>query len=213
MKYRKIASVLAAATAFAAVAPTLPAGAAVSPDARALGTQPLSAVLVDNNRFDKNSRDFDIVTEAVLAVLAAKPGSPVGALADGKVRLTAFVPNDGAFRKFTADVLGKNIRKERKVFKKLANNFTIDQIEGVLLYHVVPGRPITYRQALKANGARLTTAQGDVLRVKVRRGVVTLKDRDPNDANARVLKRAKNINKGNRQIAHGISQVLRPVDL
>ena len=44
------------------------------------------------------SGDFDITTEAVLAVLAAKPTSPVGVLTKGKVAVTAFVPTDQAIR-------------------------------------------------------------------------------------------------------------------
>ena len=40
---------------------------------------------------------------------------------------------------------------------------------------------------------------------------VRLIDADRNDGNPRVV--AFNINKGNRQIAHAINRVLRPVDL
>ena len=39
----------------------------------------------------------------------------------------------------------------------------------MLLYHVVPGATITYRQALKSNGAMLHTAlTGATITVKVR---------------------------------------------
>ena len=38
-----------------------------------------------------------------------------------------------------------------------------------------------------------------------------LLDADRNDANPRIVQRK--INKGNRQIAHGINRVLRPVNL
>ena len=40
---------------------------------------------------------------------------------------------------------------------------------------------------------------------------IRLKDRDGNSRNARVI--AVDINKGNKQIAHGIDRVLRPIDL
>ena len=40
----------------------------------------------------------------------------------------------------------------------LASTLGIDTIENVLLYHVVPGATVTYRQALKSNGAVLNTA-------------------------------------------------------
>ena len=40
---------------------------------------------------------------------------------------------------------------------------------------------------------------------------VQLVDADPDDANPYVVR--ADLNKGNRQIAHGIDRVLRPVDL
>ena len=42
-------------------------------------------------------------------------------------------------------------------------------------------------------------------------GRVTLTDKDKNDRNPRVT--VLDINKGNKQVAHAINQVLRPVDL
>ena len=44
-------------------------------------------------------------------------------------------------------------------------------------------------------------------------GLVRLIDKDRDAKNAFVLPAAKNLNKGNRQIAHGVSAVLRPIDL
>src|SRR5689334_17660216 len=45
------------------------------------GTRSLVAVLTaDKNGFDRNSKDFDILTAAVKAVLAAEPDSAVGVL-------------------------------------------------------------------------------------------------------------------------------------
>ena len=53
----------------------------------ATGTRSLAAVLAkDGAGFDRNWNDFDIVDNAVTAVLTAKPGSAVGVLADGTVR-------------------------------------------------------------------------------------------------------------------------------
>jgi hypothetical protein len=68
---------LAATTAVAATT-ALGIGLAVAPAAAKQGTAPLAGVLVDQNTFDSNGKDYDIVTEAVLAVLASKPSSPVG---------------------------------------------------------------------------------------------------------------------------------------
>jgi len=83
----------------------------------------------------------------------------------------------------------------------------------VLLYHVVPGATISYRQALRSNGATLNTAlSGATVTVKVScRFIVSLRDNDRNDRNPVVV--APNLNRGNVQIAHGINRVLRPVDL
>lgn len=208
-----------AATAVLAVT-----GAAVAPGASAtthratghhpLGTTSLASVLTsDGNRFDRNSRDYDIVTEAVLAVLAAKPGSPVGVLADGTTPVTAFIPDDQAFRLLVKDLTGKTVRSEKAVFEAVAG-LGIDTVETVLLYHVVPGATITRRAALRSDGAALTTAQGGTVTVDVK-GCwyprVTLIDQDRNDRNPRVVQ--FDINRGNRQIAHGVDRVLRPLDL
>jgi uncharacterized surface protein with fasciclin (FAS1) repeats len=82
----------------------------------------------------------------------------------------------------------------------------------VLLYHVVPGATITYKQALRSNGAALTMASGGTVTVKVRSRVfVKLVDADTDDGDPYVVK--ANINKGNKQIAHGIDRVLRPINL
>ena len=42
---------------------------------------------------------------------------------------------------------------------------------------------------------------------------ITLVDQDRNDRDARVVLKAIDINKGNKQVAHGIDRVLRPIDL
>ena len=86
----------------------------------------------------------------------------------------------------------------------------------MLLYHVVPGATITKKAAVKANGAVLTTAQGGTFTVRVYNRhvpIIELRDQDPNDVNPFLNPRALDINKGNRQIAHGIVFVLRPADL
>jgi uncharacterized surface protein with fasciclin (FAS1) repeats len=178
------------------------------------GTTSLATVLSkDGSGFDRNPYDYDILDNAVTAVLTAKPESAVGVLADGTVPLTAFLPNDKAFLRLAQDVLGGSYKSERDVFTKLAGALGVATIENVLLYHVVPGATVTYRQALKANGASLPTAlEGSSIRVKVKyRVLVQLVDADRNDRNPFVVQ--PNVNKGNRQIAHGIDRVLRPVNL
>ncbi len=194
----------------AMLAVILPLTLGASP-ANAAGHRSLATVLTsDGNKFDRNPNDFDITTQAVLAVLAAKPDSPVGVLTDGNVRLTAFVPTDRAFRRLVHSLTGKQVRQESKVFAAVAG-LGIDTVEAVLLYHVVPGATITKKMALKSDGAKLTTALGSTLKVSVHGRSVRLLDKDLNARNARIVK--FDINKGNAQIAHAINRVLRPADL
>jgi len=180
----------------------------------ALKNKPLSKVLAPyGDGWNKKWNDYNVVSHAVNAVLEAKPDSAVGVLADGKVKLTAFVPTDRGFQRLVKDLTGKKLKKERKVYRA-ALTLGVDTIEQVLLYHVVPGQRITAKKALKADGARLTTAQGETIRVNVKRGpVIKLVDRAPEIRNPRVLLKQVNINKGNKQIAHGINRVLLPVPL
>ena len=212
MKLSRRLAIVASAAAL-----SLAGTAAVAPSASAttLGNTSLASVLLaDKSGFDTNKYDYDILTAAVLAVLKAKPHSPVGVLTQGDVALTAFIPSDNAFRRLVYSLTGKWVYSEKDVFAAVAG-LGIDTVETVLLYHVVPGATITKAQAVKANGAVLTTAQGGTIKVKVTwyfwHPTVTLRDKDPNATNPTV--NAFNINKGNKQIAHGIDRVLRPVDL
>ena len=205
-----IATTLGLATT--AVVAAAPAATAADP-----GTRSLAAVLTsDGNRFDSNWSDYDIVTEAVLAVLGAKPSSPVGLITDGTVPLTAFIPNDRAFQVLAYDLTKRWPTTEAKTFAALVDAVGVDAIEQVLLYHVVPGAAITKSAAVNANGAELTTAQGATIKVRVYNRylpIVELRDKDTNDVNPFLNPRALDINKGNRQVAHGIVFVLRPLDL
>jgi uncharacterized surface protein with fasciclin (FAS1) repeats len=207
---------LMAGTTAVAMAATLGIGAVTATSASA-GTKSLATVLTsDKNQFDKKSGDFDILTKAVLTVLDAKPSSPVSILADGKAKLTAFAPTDKAFQRLAKDLTGKNIKKEAKVFQAVAG-LGVDTVEQVLLYHVVPGGKLPAKVVLESNGAKLTTAQGGIVKVKVNSKnhtpVITLKDKEPDLRNPKVILELTNINKGNRQIAHGINRVLLPVNL
>lgn len=216
MKIRKFLSALSVAgLAGILIAPSASASA-TSSSSGSTGTRSLAAVLTaDGNQFDQNWHDYDIVTEAVLAVVAAKPASPVGLLADGKVALTAFLPNDRAFQSLVADIAGSRLSSERAVFGAVAG-LGIDTVETVLLYHVVPGATLTAKQAIAANGAALTTAQGGTIGVRSYSRylpIIQLRDKDTDDRDPFVNPFALNINKGNAQIAHGITDVLRPVNL
>lgn len=207
---RLTSAVAAGALAAVTLVSAPPAGAAPQ------GQRSLATVLAgDGNHLDRNWHDFDILDKAVHRVLAARPDSPVAVLADGSVRLTAFVPTDRAFRRLVTDLTGKPRQTERGVLRALNGLVDAKTLESVLLYHVVPGSTITYRQAQNANGATLTTAlSGGKLRVQVTpKRQVFLRDADTDDRNARVLRALRNVNQGNRQVAHGIDHVLRPMNL
>ena len=186
-----------------------------SPAAAAPGTTSLAEVLAaDGNSFDGNHRDFDIVDRAVRTVLKAHPTSPVGLLAQGNKRATAFIPTDRAFMRLVKSLTGSTPKTEKGTFRAVASVADVDTLETILLYHVVPGATITSAKALEADGAALTTAQGGTVRVKVWKGDrIFLRDLDRNALNAQVLADLVDINKGNKQIAHGIDRVLRPTNL
>ncbi|MET0417452.1 MAG: fasciclin domain-containing protein [Actinoplanes sp.] len=207
--------IVAAATAAIVASALSAAPAAAHGKGKPLGTRSLAAVLTaDKSGFDRNGHDFDILTAAVNAVLKAKPASPVGVLADGSTALTAFIPNDRAFRTLVADLQHtKRLPGEKQAFTAVAG-LGIDTVESVLLYHVVPGATVNRKAALKADGAKLKTATGASVKVDVYGRYwkrIKLIDADRNDRDPRVIK--FDVNKGNRQIAHGIDRVLRPIDL
>ena len=218
MRIRSIAATLATAALLgtAAMAPATAATAGSSTAQKSLGNKSLAKVLTsDGNRFDRHWNDYDIVTEAVLAVIAAKPDSAVRVLTRGNTPVTAFIPNDWSFRRLAKELTGTRFKTEKKVFNALAG-LGIDTIETVLLYHVVPGATIDSKRALGANGVALTTAQGGSLAVDVifpKLRIVQLQDQDPDATDPFLNPRALDINKGNKQIAHGIVLVLRPIDL
>ncbi len=188
--------------------------AATAPSASAAndGTTSLASVLkAGQAKFDRNAMDYDILTKAIEAVLAAKPDSAVKVLADGNTALTAFIPNDKAFENLASALTGRTVRTEAGAFKAVAG-LGIDTVETVLLYHVVPGATILSGDALKANGAKLQTAvPKKVIRVKVTDApAIILGDYNTKLANPKVILSQVDINKGNKQVAHGIDAVLLP---
>ena len=210
----RLATLTAGALVATAVGLTAPAGAATTHDRT--GTRSLAKVLAkDGTKLDHNWQDFDILEQAVLAVLAAKPHSPVALLTDGSVRLTVFAPTDQAFRDLVGDLTGRRPGTEKKTVQALLKFADIDTIETVLLYHVVPGATLASPKVIKAakTHTKLKTAQGGSVKVVNRKGNITLVDKDPDLADPTVILNGIDINRGNKQIAHAIDRVLLPVDL
>jgi len=210
---RRVPALLAtSALALSAITAAAPAA-----NAKAVGEDSLAALLTsDGDEFDNNAKDFDILTQAALAVVAAKPDSKVAVVADGTKRATVFAPTDQAFRVLVKDLTGKTIKSEKKIFESLVALAGVDTIETVLLYHVIPGKTLTSGKVLKADGAKLMTAAGKTVKVDVRMKPslrITLKDKDKGAQDPKAVLTALDLNKGNKQVAHGIDRVLRPITL
>lgn len=186
-------------------------GAVAAPATAASGTNSLAAVLTATSpTFDKNGRDFDILTKAVLTVIEVKPQSPVKLLTDGTAALTAFIPTDRAFMNLVRSLTMTMPKTEKAAFDAVAG-FGIDAVERILLFHVVPGATVLSPDALKANGASLATAlAGKSIKVAVKGTTIRLGDYNTKALDPRVILTAVDINKGNVQVAHGIDAVLMP---
>jgi len=173
----------------------------------------------DGVAFDHNWHDFDIVEKAVLTVLDAKPGSPVSLLTDRQASLTVFAPTDRAFQRLVHSLTGRWYQSEKTVFNKLVESVsglvgpsaTIDTIESVLLYHVVPGKVMS-SAVPGLDGMDVTTAGGGSFRINVGPHFVRLIDQDPGARNAKLIWSKLDIPAG-KSVIHGVSRVLRPIDL
>jgi uncharacterized surface protein with fasciclin (FAS1) repeats len=178
----------------------------------------VDVLAADGQSFDTNWGDYDIVERAALTVLEAKPGSAVGALADPNATLTVFAPTDRAFRQLVHDLTGVRPDTEGKTFRKLVKAVaglvgtanTIDTIEAILLYHVVPGN-VPSSVALGLDGTAVATASGVKFRVVVDTSV-RLADKDRNARNAQLVLDRLDIPAGN-SVIHTVNRVLRPIDL
>lgn len=211
----KLLSILTAVTLAAGVSTATASPAAA---AAPTGTSSLAALLAaDGSGFDRNWYDFDILEGAVTAVLTAKPDSPVAVLADGTTPLTAFLPNDRAFQVLAFELTHRWYGTEQGVLTAIAKKLSVDQIEAVLLYHVVPGATLDSAAVLRSNGAVLQTAlAGQTVRVRVlspRIPLIQVVDSKRGNLDPFVVPSKLDLNKGNLQIAHGISFVLLPSSL
>ena len=152
MTARKILSALmAAGLAGVVLAPSASAHDRSHPESGSAptGTRSLAAVLTaDGNQFDRNWYDYDIVTEAVLAVLANKPNSPVG---PARRRLGRRSPpssrTTAPSRSLVARPRPASGSTPRRRSSRPSPVWASTPSRAVLLYHVVPGATITAKQA------------------------------------------------------------------
>lgn len=212
-KFRTFAAITATVIALITLSLS-PAKAQMTPtgdEYASLGTVPLAAALnLSAPAFDSNWQDHDILVHVINRVLAAKPTSSLAVLADGTVPLTVLAPDDFAFRSLAGYRNGRGVvlSTEARVYAFIAK-LSINTLERVLKYHVVPSEVLGAVDLLAANGLSLPTVEGSPIRISIATSVRLL---DVSSVKRESLVRLSDldINKGNRQIAHSISAVLLP---
>jgi uncharacterized surface protein with fasciclin (FAS1) repeats len=202
--------------AASAVGAALAAGAVAASPAEASHQRTIADVLLsdsrrdDANGFDRNWHDYDIVTQAVLAF-----DDLTEAASNPDAELTVFAPTDRAFKKLVSD-LGVQTANEQQVFDAVLT-LGLDTVKAVLQYHIL-GFEVSRNAAFASDGAvvdTLTPIEPGTIEVDKINGIVLrLVDADRDDADALVWRWNTNIGG---QLAngyiHGITEVLRPVDL
>ena len=204
----KIRRILAATVASAA----LVTGFAGPAAAQAPDPGPTLADILDaqGGSTDRNWYDFDILAAGVDAAGLRD------ALDDPAADLTVFIPNDRAFQALVADLFGPRywFARESTILEKLVELETAapGTLQTVILYHAVPGQIPSSVALSVPRGTELTTLQGGTIRVTPFFGTAILGDQDRNDFDPFLVRSKLDIQASN-GIAHGISLVLRPVDL
>ncbi|MEO5964953.1 MAG: fasciclin domain-containing protein [Candidatus Limnocylindrales bacterium] len=193
--------------------------AAAVPVASAAGPKTIASVLNDGSGFDTNWYDYDILDTAVNAVLAADAQSPLWAVTDPDTAFTVFAPNDRAFQVLVASLTGKWYGTEAGVTNALiaalgGGKTALATIQNVVLYHIVPAGRVDFATAKTLSGQAVPTALGPTIKFRYYSWINTLVlgDKDPNAINPWVVNSKRDIDAG-KSIIHGISLVLRPMDL
>jgi len=211
MRFRKL---IASAVIGAAVA----GGVAMAAPASAEGNTLADILNAQGGGTDGNWYDFDILAAGVdLAGLEDALDAP-------DANLTVFIPNDRAFQALVADLFGWKywFANEATILGKVAE-LGAETLATVILYHAVPGQidsstALSVPKATKLDTVLGTTTPdvaGDFqITVNPIRwlGTAVLADLDPDDVNPTLVKSKLDIQASN-GIAHGISFVLRPVNL
>lgn len=162
----------------------------------------------DANGFDKSWRDYDIVTQAVLAF-----PDLVTAASDPNASLTVLAPTDRAFQRLVKSLTGKTLKTEKQVFDAVVS-LGLPTVKTVLTYHIV-GSKLDPKTVLNSDNVAVPTLQGGTFTVDViskRAAFVQFVDGDPNARNAFLTA----VNVGGvlaNGYIHGVDRVLRPIDL
>lgn len=214
---RNISLALVGAALTTAIA--VPAVSAATPVNAPAGSV-LDLLEADGTAFDRNWYDYDILEAAARVVVDGKPGTTVAALADPNASLTVLAPNDRAFQVLAYDLTGKWYGTEAGVLNGIAGAIMNglkadleDTLEAVLLYHVIGGKA-TFADVKALSGKSVATVGGGSIGIKYYPwlNLVVLRDADSDDANPWVVNSKRDIAVGN-SIVHGISLVLRPINL
>lgn len=164
----------------------------------------------DGDQFDSNPFDFDILTEAVIATGLDEALDDDG-VGDLPFDVTVFAPTDQAFRRLVYDLAGVWLESEEEVFNTVAG-LGLDTVSDVILYHVVEGE-VFAATALTLDGVDVPTLLGPTFEVNVRQSTwISLRDQDVDDIDPWVIPALTDIDASN-GVIHGITRVLRPVDL
>ncbi len=218
MNIRRNVSLALVGAAFT-TAIAVPAVSAATPVNAPAGSV-LDLLEADGTAFDGNWYDFDILEAAARVVVDGKPGTTVAALANPAASLTVLAPNDRAFQVLAHSLTGKWYGTEAGVLGGIAGAITNglkadleDTLETVLLYHVIGGKA-TFADVKALSGKSVPTVGGGSIGIKYYPwlNLVVLRDADTDDANPWVVNSKRNIAVGN-SIVHGISLVLRPINL
>lgn len=209
---------IAAAAATAIAIPSASAASTSRTDSKSLT---IADVLLADDRasgqanvLDRNWRDYDLVTAAVLAVGAT---DLVPAASNASASLTVLAPNDQAFRQLARDLTKRPMRSEQQVLDALlaVEAAAPGTIKTILTYHIVPAK-LGPAAVLDSDHVQVTTLGGGTFTVDVinkRVAFVQFVDGDPNARNPYL----NAINVGGGELAngyiHGIDRVLRPIDL
>jgi uncharacterized surface protein with fasciclin (FAS1) repeats len=216
---RNISLALVGAALTTAIA--VPAVSAATPVDGPAGSV-LDLLEADGSAFDGNWYDFDILEAAARIVVDNKPGTTVAQLANPDAKLTVLAPNDRAFQVLAYNLTGKWYGTEEGVLNGIAGAIkdglkadVVSTLETVLLYHVI-GDKATFADVKSLSGKSVETVGGGSIGIEYYKwfNLVVLRDADTNDANPWVINSKKNIETSNgNSIVHGISLVLRPIDL
>ena len=158
---------------------------------------------------DADGEDYDILLAQVLRVLEVEPDSPVAVLLDPTVALTAFLPTDDAF--LATGLFPGRVSNEQAFNRRLSSALTVEEVERVLLGHVVVGQTLDSSVVLASDGASLTTAAGTTLTIDVRDdGSIAIVDDAEGNRDALLVLDAIDSNLGQVQIGHTVDRVLLP---